>query len=82
MGTLFNQEARKTLTVDILDIESELLELNKIANKLQITLDQAIKVREILEIKRRNNLAVHNGDIFDEQMSGFGELLKEYLEKK
>ena len=79
MGSLFNQDVRKLLTVTFNDIESELLELQKLSTKMKVTLDQTIKVREILELKRKNNLYVANGDIFDEQMEGFGNLLDIFI---
>lgn len=33
----------------------------------------------MLELQRKNNLYVANGDAFDEQLAGFGDLIKEYF---
>ena len=42
--------------------------LESLAMKEGMTLDQAIQLGQLLELKRMNDLFVENGNIFDEQM--------------
>jgi len=35
-----------------------------------------IKIVEVLEYRRRTDVMIENGNIFDEQIAGIGELLK------
>ncbi|MDD4515439.1 hypothetical protein [Massilibacteroides sp.] len=79
MSTLFDQSPRMWHTVYESDLKVYISELEKIAEKSKFTIDQVLKAAEILELKRKNNLYVNNGDAFDEQMAGFGELLKLFL---
>lgn len=57
------------------DVTNEIEEMKKIALSTDVSLDQVIQVRAILEQERRNNLYKTNGDVFDEQMAGIGELI-------
>ena len=38
-----------------------------------------MQAAKILEMKRKNDLYVNNGDAFDEQLAGFGEILKDLI---
>lgn len=76
MGTLFEQKPREFLHIDEKAIINEIETLKKIASKTKLSIDQVIKISEIKQLKRKNNLYVHNGDIHDEQMSGIGTLLE------
>ncbi|CCQ64077.1 conserved hypothetical protein [Crocosphaera watsonii WH 0402] len=40
-------------------------------------MSDVIAAKSALEQERSNNLYVKNGDTFDEQMAGFGELIQE-----
>lgn len=77
MGTLFNQSERRWARVsnDILD--DFLSDVVNLAKKHKISVTDVIAAKQALEIERQNNLYVANGDTFDEQMMGFGELLQE-----
>jgi hypothetical protein len=75
MGTLFNQDPRKSLHIEDKEIINEIEILKKIASKTKLSIDQVIKISEIKQLERKNNLYVSNGDIHDEQMSGIGLLL-------
>jgi hypothetical protein len=76
MGTLFDQPERKWL--NDFNIYGELDAIEIIMNKshLDLTFSDVVSFLTMLELKRRNNLYVHNGDIFDEQMHGIGEILE------
>ena len=74
-----HQEPRNFNTVDfevLCDITND---LNELCLEAGISMDQAIRIYELAELRRRNNLYVINGDIHDEQMAGFGEILNEML---
>lgn len=81
MGTLLEQPKRNTHVVDFDDLKGELIEMIKIAKHLKIELKDVLKARECMEMQRANYLRFDNGDIQDEQMSGFGEILKSSLER-
>ena len=76
MGTLFNQPPRKMLSISENDIENEIETIKLMMDKYGITFLEAKEVLLLLEKKRKNDLYVVNGDIFDEQMHGIGELLQ------
>lgn len=70
------QPPRKYNQIDGYDI-SELTEKIKIHSKENnFSIDQSLKVFEILELKRKNDLSVNNGDIMDENFYGFAEILE------
>jgi len=83
MGTLFHQEPRRPLRfngpkgctenqriVDFIDLLKETAKVHK------LTINQTLKVMEILSNERRNDLYYENGDIHDEQMAGLGEVFQ------
>lgn len=74
MGTLFEQNPRENHWVTRGELEDEIISLKKIALNSSITLDQAIAIRTYLETERRNWLYTDNGDAWDEQIGGLGEL--------
>jgi hypothetical protein len=81
MGTLFNQSPRDWHRQDrAKSIISDIDYLKEIQAKTGLSYDQVISTCNMLELRRKNDLYVANGDAFDEQMAGFGELLKEFIE--
>lgn len=76
MGTLFHQEPRRPHYADS-GLDGFLANATKLAKKHKISVADVIAAKHALEIERQNNLYVNNGDAFDEQMSGFGELIQE-----
>jgi len=81
MGTLFNQEPRsycKPLEGEAYDLIDE---IERVGSETAKSFDQVLDVYKILEQRRKNDLAVQNGDIWDEQMHGFGELLQSLIDK-
>ena len=77
MGTLFNQPPRQFLDVDESKVEHFLETVLKLSKKYNIPTQEVIYSIEVLELRRKNDLYVRNGDTFDEQMAGFGDLLKD-----
>ena len=76
MGTLFEQAERKALYVNQSEVKNLLEDALELSKKYKIPLETILKAYEIKEIERRNNLYKSNGDAFDEQMSGFGQILE------
>lgn len=88
MGTLFQQKVRDGFNVDLNDIESYALRLKRMAERLEdesgpeITIDHLIRIKEVLEIERATNAYIYNGDVYDEQMMGFGELFDRFIKQR
>lgn len=81
MGTLLDQPPRHCIPVghyEIFRFFGNYKDARKQYPKL--TLDQFIKMMEILEYERRSTLMSHDGDIKDEQLAGFGELITRFLD--
>lgn len=77
MGTLQDQPLRKYLRVTKTDIEQLLEEATTLSVDYEVSLADVLMAYRIKELERRNDLFVNNGDIFDEQMAGIGEILQE-----
>jgi hypothetical protein len=77
MGTLFNQPSRQLHNVDEKSIVETIIKFKNIAEKYNVTFDQVIKIADIKEAERTNDLHVYSGDVHDEQMAGFGELIQQ-----
>jgi hypothetical protein len=76
MGTLFKQEIRSQRYVEESDLDGFLAAAVKLSQKHKIHVADVISAGRVLELKRRNDLYVNNGDAFDEQIAGIGELLQ------
>lgn len=78
MGTLFNQQPRKYHHTQDYDIDIICTEIMHIKSTYGMSHNEAIDVLRIAENRRTSNIFVANGDIKDEQLAGFGELIKEF----
>ena len=78
MGTLFEQPVRRTLDVNSVDIENFINQISgySFSPDHSISISEMIKIVEVLEYRRRTDVMIENGNIFDEQIAGIGELLK------
>lgn len=74
MGMLGNQDPRDHFHVDL---DRFLAEVKVIAKKHGVSIESFIEAKRVLEMDRRNSLAVQNGDYLDEQLGGFGDKLSE-----
>lgn len=74
MGTLFNQPARYNCDRNH-NLESNINYYKEMAAKTGVTFNQVVSVATLIESARTNDLYHANGDIHDEQMAGFGELI-------
>jgi hypothetical protein len=76
MSTLFDQPQRKFYTVNFSEIDEFLSSASKLSKKHGISITEVIAAKTALELERRNDLYAANGDAFDEQIAGIGELLQ------
>ena len=77
MGTLFSQEPRKYHRISMNDVSDFLSDAKDLASKLKVGVEDVIAAKHTLELQRRNDLYAANGDAFDEQVAGLGDILKE-----
>ncbi|KAA3653417.1 MAG: hypothetical protein DWQ11_08800 [Proteobacteria bacterium] len=77
MGTLFDQPRREMRSVATDQIDSFLQELVTLSKKHGVPVADVIAAANVLQLKRKNDLAVGNGDVFDEQMASLGEVIRE-----
>lgn len=81
MGTLFSQPERKSFAVGSRQLESALKELSALAAEHKVALADVIALKVALERERANDIRVANGDVWDEQIAGIGEILRETNER-
>jgi hypothetical protein len=75
MSTLFSQPPREHKRAMSTNIDDFLTLARDLAQKHKVDVTTVVAVKHALELQRRNDLQVANGDAFDEQMAGFGEVL-------
>lgn len=75
MGTLFSQSERYYRFIDDSDLYGAVACIKQIAERADITFDQALEVWRLLEQKRATDVHVDDRDRWDEQIAGIGEIL-------
>jgi hypothetical protein len=75
MGTLFDQPERDQHRVRSDYVHGFLAEASKIAKEHGIEVRDVIAAKHALEIERANDLRAADGNVFDEQIAGIGEIL-------
>lgn len=81
MGTLFNESPRNYFDIDINHVKSECEKIKLIAKETNMSVAEVIEVYKIKTKNRSIDCYVDNGDIWDEQLAGFGELFKSFNSK-
>ena len=76
MGTLFQQSNRGNPDNEESDIKFLLSNLKQLSEEENLTDDQIIELLKAAQLKRRNDLYRDNGDAWDEQIAGIGEILQ------
>ena len=76
MGTLFQQLNRSKYDNEEYNINSLIADLKDLEENEGFTKDQAIEFLKVAQLRRRNNLYRNNGDAWDEQIAGIGEILQ------
>ncbi len=79
MGNLFDQPPREIDRVGDTELLRWVRWADDYADKEGYTLEAVIEAKKALEMERANNLAVRDGDAKDEQLGGFGDLLRELI---
>lgn len=77
MGTLFSQSERESKKITIENVDNFLSAVCELATKHKIDVKDVIAAKHALEMSRRNDLYVMNGNVLDEQLAGFGEIFKD-----
>ena len=80
MGTLFNQPERCWHQVDnddVIEFIQQAINSDLIENPDHFTLEEVIAIWNLLERRRENDLKVENQDVLDEQLAGFGKILRD-----
>ena len=80
MGTLFNQPERLKHRVELNDLETQVQAIKVIADKNAVSYERVLATYKLLEYQRRTEVMVDNGVIWDEQIAGMCELIKEINE--
>jgi hypothetical protein len=77
MGTIHSQGVRERYNRNAKEFIDKIQDLS---NSTHLTFDQILKVFEVMEMKRANDMYVSNGDAHDEQMSGIADCLDKIAE--
>jgi len=80
MGTLHNQPERDYMYVSLEQLSGYLEDIVRLAKEHSMRPVEVLAAAQLLELKRRNDLFVRNGDIWDEQISGIGTALDRIAE--
>ncbi|MBR4647729.1 MAG: hypothetical protein IKO75_11510 [Bacteroidales bacterium] len=76
MGTLFNQPERLQHFIDREDLLYEVDKIIDVAEDSGLDIDKVIDIYKAASINRFIDCYVEDGDAFDEQIAGIGEILK------
>ena len=76
MERLHRQPETKPLRITKDNIYDEIRDIKKISEVTGLSFEQVLSVYKLLELRRKNDLYLHNGDAFDEQISGIGSILE------
>jgi len=76
MGTLFDQPPRDERWPDQGYYEHTIEEVLDLAKKYSLPTADVIQILHVAELDRRNDMSRDNGDRWDEQIAGIGDLLR------
>jgi hypothetical protein len=77
MGVLGNQEPRDYFQSNDLPVFLE--DAQALAQEYQVSIETVIEAKKVLELERKNSIQVQNGDYWDEQIAGLGNLLSQLI---
>lgn len=80
MGTLFNQTERNYRYIDFKIVKSSCEEIKKIAKELNMNVADVIEIYKAEIQDRAISNKVDDCDRKDEQLAGFGELIKSFTQ--
>ena len=79
MATLFTQAPRNYFDVSFKEVKTFIEELLETATETGVQPEFILRVFELHEHKRANNIKVWDGDAKDEQLAGFGEIASDFV---
>ena len=79
MATLFSQPPRNDYEVSFKEVKVFIEQVLEIGKETEVQPEFVLRVFELCELKRTNNLKAWDGDAKDEQLAGFGEILRDFL---
>ena len=82
MGTLFDQAPRKRFYFDYKEVLLMTELIKGVMKESGFEFDQVMRVYEYMQKDRELNISIDGGDTRDEQLAGFGQMLREYLDSK
>jgi len=74
------QPIRKRHEVSLKDVKFEIMDIISISEETKLSVDQIIKVSQLMEYRRRTDGMIENYDVTDENISGIDESLKQIAE--
>jgi len=80
MGTLYNQSPRRYNLVECETVERHIEWAAEVAKKHKVPVSDIIEMKKVLEMERQITLSVYDGDAWDEQIGGIGDLIKEFMD--
>jgi hypothetical protein len=79
MATLFSQPPRNYYKVSFKEVNVFIEGVLETATETGVQPEFVLRVFELCELQRTNNLKAWDGDAKDEQLAGFGEILRDFL---
>jgi len=73
MGTLYEQPPREYSKIITSETNYFFEEIKELSKKHKMTTTEIIDGLKLLELRRKNDLYVSNGDIYDVQIAGIGQ---------
>jgi hypothetical protein len=79
MGMLGNQGPRNYYDINDSGLQGHLDRIQYLSRTYDMSVRDVIEAQRVLELARTNNIRVEAGDYLDEQIGGFGEILKDLI---
>ena len=76
MGTVYYQPERKYHRLRKQEVTCTINMIKEISGETLLPVSDIIELLKVMEMERKNDLYVDNGDAFDEQVSGFAEITR------
>ena len=76
MGTVFDQPERNFRRSNKQEVILTINMIKEISSETSVPISDIIELLKVMEMERKNDLYVDNGDAFDEQVSGFAEIIR------
>ena len=80
MGTLFKQPTRNYHDIELRDLVNQIKTIKTAANEENVSTELATRIYATMVKERALNITVSDHDVKDEQLAGFGEILKQLVD--